>query len=163
MVMGLVRIVRRGRQAIHHQRGGCGKAIQRALPIGFGCRNVLPFEPHNIVAVGSSGWQLQVSPPAKCLIEGKHLLKQQRPRPAVQQNVMVGPYQRVSVIRRTQQGQPEQGRAVQIKPLLALRLKQGIQARLLLGGIQPAPVLLLWQNGYFPVHHLHRLFQPLPP
>jgi len=152
--------VRRG--CADGQRRGCGEALEGAAPIRFGLGHVLPPQPDDVVAERPRRGQVQVLAATERVVVGEDLAQQQRDGPAVQQDVVVGPDELVGVVGQPQQGQADEGRLGQVEAPSLLRREEGGQPALLLGRVQPAPVLLCDSHIDLAAHDLDGFLQPLP-
>ncbi len=101
--------------------------------------------------------------PARLLrIKGEHLAHQHRLRPAIQDQMVVGPQKPPAVLRQPNQRQAHQRRRLGIEALAAIALAPRLEPRPLFFGAGVAPVLLDPGQLDLAVHHLQRVLQLLP-
>ncbi len=98
----------------------------------------------------------------KSFVSGEEFLQDERQRPAVQQDVMVGPHELVGLIVQAEEGQADQGRPGQIEALAAILAQISFKAGALFLRRKFSPILLDEGHRRRTVNDLDRLFQPLP-
>jgi hypothetical protein len=100
--------------------------------------------------------------PGELLIEDEHLPDEDGNGPPIQQDVVVAEDEAVRRILRAQQRETDQRRRGQLEAPAAVGVQPLVEARLLLRGRQPAPVLLDERQFHLTRHHLEGRIDALP-
>ena len=131
----------RVRGAVDPQRGGRAETGQGAAPEPLGLSQVLAREPVEERAVGQGRRQIRLLVARQGRVGAEDLLDDHRQRPAVQEQVVVGPEETPGALLHVQEGEAHQRRPRQIEPLLLLLLDEGLEAGLPLrrGELPPVP------------------------
>src|SRR5689334_16548939 len=103
------------RGALERQLRRSGEARERVAPVSFRAAHVLLFQPDDVVSKRTRLVQLQRLTATTGFVKRKHLLQQQRHRPAVEQNVVMTPDELVGVWSELQQEEAQQRRLGELK------------------------------------------------
>src|SRR5690606_30867636 len=112
--------VARYRQVIDGERGRRGEACQGLPPVGFGGGHVLLLQPGDVIAVGARRRKLEGLAPGEGLVIGENFFQEQRQRPPVEQDVVVRPYECISVVSGVQQRHSHERGLCQVETPAAL-------------------------------------------
>src|SRR5688572_8086566 len=94
---------------IDYERRWREKTFEIRTPKRFRGREVLPFQPHDVIAIRAYRRRLIVNTSSQGVVVCKDFLEQQRDGPAVQQEMMMRPHKPVRVVVESHQLQTHQG------------------------------------------------------
>ncbi len=153
---------RRGRRhRLFRQPGGGGEAVHGTAPERLVDRLVTLLQPGDVVAVGAAGRQARRLAQALAPVELEQLAEQQRHRPAVEQDVVIGPHHLHGVLE-AEQRQAQQRRAAEVEAAAPVGLQPGGEVGLPRRRIEMAAVLLVPAQLDRAFGPLHRPLAPLP-
>ena len=148
--------------ARHVDLGGLRETGELAPEEGLGGGQVLPLDPGDVVAVGTRRGEREVSAGGEGGVEKEHLRKDQRQRPAVEEEVVKRPHQPMLGGAETQEGDAQEGRPRRRETPPAILGEKAGEARLALAGRQMAPIFAAERQRDGALHRLERPLLALP-
>ena len=130
----------RRRVRVRGQRRGRGEPFQMGAPEGRVGGEVPARQPGDVIAEGHPRRLLRRHPRTEGLVEGEDLADEQAEAPAIHQQVVIAPEEAHRVFRQTHGRQAHQRRTAQIQAAVLVLAQQVLEARVLFGGGQLAPV-----------------------
>ncbi|MNF46168.1 hypothetical protein D3C84_273230 [compost metagenome] len=153
-VDGLVPAFRTAPRQRLGEEGGLLQRLQALTPEALADQRITGLQPVDIVAVAARRRQRLAE------VAAQHLADQQRQAPAIQQQVVIGPYEVVAALVQAHQQQALQRRTAEVEGPLALLAGQGLEV--LCRGFTIAPVQQIHRQLHFAVDDLHGIGETLP-
>ena len=147
---------RAGDAAIDPERRRRTESVQRVAPVGLGLPRIAGHQPFDVVTVGTRTGQGDGALGMIGLVQREQLLHEHRPRPRIEQHVMMAPDELVHVRPEPDQREPQQRRPREIDALGANLAPQRVEPALLCRRVEMPPVFLPPRRGDLSVDHLHR-------